>query len=145
MATTTTNMGWTIPSDTDLVSQGAAAMRTLGNAIDTNVSTLTLRDVSGTTDTLVLNDLKNKLIRYSSTSNVAVTIPTFAAVAFPTGTVVNVIKTGSTGTITIAGDTGVTVTSAASVSASPTITTQYAAASLIKIGTDAWYVIGNIA
>lgn len=31
---TTTNFGWTTPADTDLVSQGAAAMRTLGDGID---------------------------------------------------------------------------------------------------------------
>lgn len=34
MSTTTTNFGWTIPSDTDLVTDGAAAMRALGNGID---------------------------------------------------------------------------------------------------------------
>lgn len=34
---TTANNGWTIPADTDLVRNGAAAMRTLGNAIDTTV------------------------------------------------------------------------------------------------------------
>lgn len=33
---TTTNFSWTTPADTDLVSQGAAAMRTLGNGIDTS-------------------------------------------------------------------------------------------------------------
>lgn len=31
---TTTNFGWETPDDTDLVQQGAAAMRTLGNSID---------------------------------------------------------------------------------------------------------------
>lgn len=144
MATTTTNMGWTIPTSTDLVKDGATAIATLGNAIDTNFSTLTLRDVSGTSDTFVLADLKNKLIRYSSTSNVAVTIPLNSSVLFPVGTVINVIKTGATGTITISGAGGVTVTSAAAVSASPTITIQFAAASLIKIGSDAWYVVGNL-
>jgi hypothetical protein len=36
---TTTNFGWTIPADTDLVKDGAAAIRTLGNAIDTTANT----------------------------------------------------------------------------------------------------------
>lgn len=40
MATTTTNFGWSIPSDTDLVKDGAAAMRTLGNSIDTSMAEL---------------------------------------------------------------------------------------------------------
>lgn len=34
---TTTNNGWTIPADTDLVKNGALAIRTLGNAIDTTI------------------------------------------------------------------------------------------------------------
>lgn len=33
---TTTNFGWTTPNDTDLVKNGAAAIRTLGSAIDTS-------------------------------------------------------------------------------------------------------------
>lgn len=40
MTTTTTNFGWTIPSDTDLVKDGASAMRTLGQAIDTSMADL---------------------------------------------------------------------------------------------------------
>jgi len=31
----TTNYGWATPADTDLVKNGANAIRTLGNAIDT--------------------------------------------------------------------------------------------------------------
>lgn len=34
---TTTNYGWTTPNDTDLVKDGASAIRTLGSAIDTTV------------------------------------------------------------------------------------------------------------
>ena len=36
---TTTNYGWTTPADTDLVKDGAAAIRTLGSSIDTTVFT----------------------------------------------------------------------------------------------------------
>ena len=36
---TTTNNGWTTPSDSDPFKQGAAAIRTLGNGIDTTVGT----------------------------------------------------------------------------------------------------------
>ena len=35
---TTSNYGWTIPADTDLVKDGALAIRTLGNAIDTTAA-----------------------------------------------------------------------------------------------------------
>lgn len=37
---TTTNNGWTTPSDTDLVRNGASAIRTLGNNIDTTIGKL---------------------------------------------------------------------------------------------------------
>lgn len=43
---TTTNFGWETPDDTDLVKDGALAMRTLGNAIDTSLVDLK----GGTTD-----------------------------------------------------------------------------------------------
>ena len=33
---TTSNFGWTTPADTDLVKDGAAAIRTLGNGVDTS-------------------------------------------------------------------------------------------------------------
>lgn len=36
----TTNFGWETPDDTDLVKDGAAAMRTLGSAIDTSMGDL---------------------------------------------------------------------------------------------------------
>ena len=47
---TTTNYGWTTPNDTDLVKDGAAAIRTLGSAVDTTTKNLnpetTLGDMS---------------------------------------------------------------------------------------------------
>jgi hypothetical protein len=36
---TTTNYGWTTPDDTDLVKNGADAIRTLGSSIDTSMNT----------------------------------------------------------------------------------------------------------
>lgn len=37
---TTSNFGWTTPADTDLVKDGALAIRTLGNGIDTSMAEL---------------------------------------------------------------------------------------------------------
>ena len=39
MATTTPNNGWTVPTSTDYVKDGATAIETLGDAIDTSVGT----------------------------------------------------------------------------------------------------------
>jgi len=47
---TTTNYGWETPDDTDLVKDGAAAIRTLGNSIDTTMATMvpkTIVDAKG--------------------------------------------------------------------------------------------------
>ena len=51
---TTSNFGWTTPADTDLVKDGAAAIRTLGNGIDTS-----LLDLKGGTSGQVLSKNSN--------------------------------------------------------------------------------------
>jgi hypothetical protein len=51
---TTTNFGWETPDDTDLVKDGALAMRTLGNAIDTS-----LVDLKGGTSGQILSKNSN--------------------------------------------------------------------------------------
>lgn len=51
---TTSNFGWTTPADTDLVKDGAAAIRTLGNGIDTS-----LVDLKGGTTGQVLAKASN--------------------------------------------------------------------------------------
>ena len=51
---TTSNFGWTTPADTDLVKDGAAAIRTLGNGIDTSFV-----DLKGGTTGQVLSKASN--------------------------------------------------------------------------------------
>jgi hypothetical protein len=121
----------------------AAEMNDLAGTVNM-LGDVTLRAVTGTTDTFALTDINNYLITYSSTSSVAITIPLNSSVAIPVGSVINVIKIGASGTITISGAVGVTVASAAAVSASPTITTAFSAATCIKVATDSWYVVGKI-
>jgi hypothetical protein len=43
----TTNYGWTTPADTDLVKNGANAIRTLGNSIDTTTEDIYLLNLMG--------------------------------------------------------------------------------------------------
>ena len=47
---TTTNYGWTTPADTDLVKDGAAAIRTLGSGADTTVKNLNPGTTAGDVD-----------------------------------------------------------------------------------------------
>jgi hypothetical protein len=57
---TTTNFGWETPDDTDLVKDGAAAMRTLGNSIDTSFV-----DLKGGTTGQVLSKASNTDLDYT--------------------------------------------------------------------------------
>jgi ligand-binding sensor domain-containing protein len=110
-----------------------------------SIANLTLRTVTATSDTLVLTDADNKLIVYSTTGTVTITVPPNSSVAMTTGSVINIIKTGATGTLSITQGSGVTISSAGATSTNPVITTQFGAASLMKVDTDTWYVVGRIA
>ena len=114
----------------------AAAMNSIAN--------FTLRNVTTTSDTFVLADADNKLITYASTSATTITIPPESSVAFTTGSVINIIKIGASGTCSVVQGSGVTIASAGAVSTSPTITSAVKAASCLKVGSKSWYVIGGI-
>jgi hypothetical protein len=110
-----------------------------------SIANLTVRAVTSTSDTLVLADADNKLITYSNTGTTTITIPPFTDVAITTGSVINLIKIGSTGTVSITQGAGVTIASTGTTSTNPTITKTFGAVSCIKVSTDSWYVIGRVA
>jgi hypothetical protein len=110
-----------------------------------SIANLTVRAVTATSDTLVLADADNKLITYSNTGTTTITIPPFDSVAITTGSVINVIKIGSGGTVSIIQGSGVTLASTGTVSTNPTITKTFGAVSCIKVSTDSWYVVGRVA
>lgn len=142
MATTTT-FGWTTPDDTALVKDGASAIRSLGSSVDSALGQLTLNAQTGTTYTFVLTDNRNKLVTASNASSQTYTIPLNSSVAFPTGSMINIVQIGA-GQVTIQGASGVTVASTGATSTAPKLRAQYSAATLIKVGTDSWYVIGDL-
>jgi len=200
---TTTNFGWTTPADTDLVKDGAAAIRTLGNGVDTSfldlkggtsgqilaknsntdldfvwiandqgditaVNTNSPLTGGGTTGaltlsydyaagskltlnaqtatyTVVLADADQKLVTMSVASANDFLIPTNANVAFPTGTVINVIQIGAGQTTIKAVTSGTTtISSTGGTATAPKLRKQFSAASCIKVATDTWYVVGDI-
>lgn len=61
---TTSNFGWTTPADTDLVKDGALAIRTLGNGIDTS-----LVDLKGGTTGQILSKASNTDLDYTWINN----------------------------------------------------------------------------
>ena len=110
-----------------------------------SIANLTVRAVTATSDTLVVTDADNKLITYSNTGTTTITIPPFNSVAITTGSVINVIKIGSAGTVSIVQGSGVTLASTGTVSTNPTITKTFVAVSCIKVSTDSWYIVGRVA
>lgn len=95
--------------------------------------------------TVVLGDAF-KLVTMSVASANTFSIPTNASVAFPTGTVINVIQIGAGQTTIQAVTSGTTtISSTGATATAPKLRAQYSAASCIKVATDTWYVVGDIA
>jgi hypothetical protein len=94
--------------------------------------------------TAVIADTYQVLELMNKGTAIAYKIPTNASVAFPIGTVLNILNIGA-GVCTISAVTSGTTTilSAGAVAAAPTLA-QYKSAACIKTGTDAWYVVGAI-
>ena len=115
------------------------------SAVQTQVDAKTAKLISlntqtGTTYTLVLGDA-DKLVEMNNAAANTLTVPPNSSVAFSTGTQIIVVQKGA-GTTTIAAGSGVTLLSKDSALG---IGGQYGAATCIKIATDTWYVIGDLA
>jgi len=168
MATTTTNYGWDIPQSTDLVKDGATAIATLGQDIDTafvdlkggttgqvlskasgtdldftwveqDDTTLSFNAQTGTTYTLVASDV-SKLVTTSNASAVTVTIPPSV---FSTGNQINVQSIG-VGLTSFAAGAGVTITSTGASAAAPILRARYSACTIICTGSNTFTVVGDL-
>jgi hypothetical protein len=89
--------------------------------------------------TLALSD-NYKLIEVNNASARTITIPTNTAVTFPIGTQILISQYGA-GQVTIAPDAGVTLRSSGGKTKTAA---QYAMATLVKRGTNEWYLAGDI-
>lgn len=100
MATTTTNFGWDIPQSTDLVKDGATAMATLGQDIDTSMAELK----GGTTGQILTKTSATDMdftwadndVRTNSVLNAPLEVVDVSSSA-PTGTIN--VEVGSTGSV----------------------------------------------
>ena len=103
------------------------------------LKTQTINAQTGTTYTLVLTDAA-KLVTLTNAAAVTLTVPTNTSVAFPVGTHVDWAQLGA-GQVTVAPAGGVTV------NATPTLKAraQYDAATLVKLATDTWLLVGDLA
>jgi hypothetical protein len=100
---TTTNFGWTTPADTDLVKDGASAIRTLGNGVDTSFV-----DLKGGTTGQILSKASNTDLDFTWTAATTGDITEVQAgvgISIASGTgPIPVITNSSTDLITTAGD-----------------------------------------
>jgi hypothetical protein len=165
---TTTNFGWETPDDTDLVKDGAAAIRTALGGVDTSFvdlkggttgqvlaknsgtdldfvwteqddTTLAFNAQTGTTYTLVAGDV-SKLVTTSNASPVTVTIP---ASTFATGNQIHIQSIGA-GLTTISGG-AVTITSTGATATAPILRARYSACTIICTGTNTFTILGDLA
>jgi len=95
---------------------------------------------AGTAKTLALTD-NGGYVRTTSGSAVTITVPLNSSVAFPTGAEIVVFQDGA-GLVTFAATGGVTIKSKDS---NLSLGGQYSAATLKKVATDTWDLIGDLA
>jgi hypothetical protein len=142
---TTTILGIDLPDDTDLVKDGAAAIRTVGNGFDDALAKVVINSQTATY-TVVLADNKNTLVTMNVATANDFLIPTNANVAFPIGSIINVVQTGVGKTTIEAVTPGTTtISSTGAVATAPDLRKQFSAASCVKTATDTWIIIGDIA
>ena len=113
----------------------AAQMNTLQES-DFNY---TVNTQSGTSYTLVASDL-GKLIKFTNSGSVTLAVPTDASVSYDVGDVI-VLMLDSTGTLTVAGATGVTVNSEGGVME---LNSRYSMATLVKMAANSWVLTGVV-
>lgn len=136
------------PAVATQVNSNFTAVKTLLDTVETTANSastdkvdknLTLNAQTGTTYTLVLSD-SAKVVTLNNASAIALTVPTNASVAFAIGAQVNLVQLGA-GQVTVGG-ASVTLRSQGS---KLKLNGQYSAATLLKINTDEWVLVGNTA
>jgi hypothetical protein len=136
------------PAVATQVNGNFSAVKTLLDTVETTANSastdkvdknLTLNAQTGTTYTLVLTD-SAKVVTLNNASAIALTVPTNASVAFAIGSQVNLVQLGA-GQVTVGG-ASVTLRSQGS---KLKLNGQYSAATLLKIATDEWVLVGNTA
>jgi hypothetical protein len=97
---------------------------------------LTINTQSGTTYSLVADDADSKMVQFTSSSSVTVTVP---SATFTAGQQINLTRYG-TGSVTVQGAAGVTV------NATPTLVlrAQYSAATLVCIDASTFVLYGDL-
>jgi hypothetical protein len=88
--------------------------------------------------TLVLSDA-GKLLTFSAAGSISVTVPPSSSVAFPTGTHIDIARTGAA-TVRVTGATGVTINATPGQS----LRAQYSAGTMILYAGNTWLLVGDL-
>ncbi|HSX42854.1 MAG TPA: hypothetical protein VLF59_02090 [Candidatus Saccharimonadales bacterium] len=105
-----------------------------------NLPLVTTTTQSGTSYTLGLSNA-GTAVEFTASSTVTVTVPPNGSVAFPVGTIIELLQYGA-GTLTVAAGAGVAIRSANNLVAART---QYSTLSLRKRATNEWVLAGDLA
>ena len=159
-----------MPTATDLVTDLPADFEVFGQAVDTSMAdllggttgqvlskasntnmdftwieqddtTLAFNAQTGTTYTLVATDAANKWVTFGNASAITVTVPPSV---FTTGNVIN-CQAILAGQVTFTQGAGVTITSTGATSASPKLSKQFSACSIVCTGSNTFTIVGDIA
>jgi hypothetical protein len=97
--------------------------------------------IAAKTDSYTLSNLdeRDTIVEISKSSATTLTIPTNSSVAYPVGTTIDIIQTG-TGQVTIAGAGGVTVNGTPGLK----LRTQWSSATLLKRAENTWLIYGDL-
>lgn len=99
---------------------------------------LQINSQTGTSYTIQLTDA-SKLVSFDNTSAITVTVPANSSTAFPVGSSL-ILYQKNTGLVSVSAGAGVTIRNA---NGHTGLSGQYASATLIKIDTDEWLLVGE--
>jgi hypothetical protein len=169
MSNPTSNFGWQMPTNSDLVTDLPADFEVFGQAVDTTLvdlkggttgqvlskasntdmdftwieqddTTMSFNAQTGTTYTLVAADV-NKWVTASNASAITVTVPPSV---FSAGNVINLQQIGA-GQVTFAQGAGVTITSTGASASAPKLRAQYSSCSIICTASNTFTIVGDLA
>jgi len=130
-STTEGRIAWDSTADKIIVGDGSTAREFASSTMVTNAQTGSY--------TLVLGD-KDKMVEMNVASANNLTVPLNSSVAFPVGSVINILQVGA-GQTTIVATGGVTINNAIGLKCRA----QWSAVTLIKRATDTWVLVGDTA
>jgi len=114
-----------------------------GTTLNAPIITYTI-NAQTTSYTPVLSDAA-AIVTLSNASANTFSIPTNGVVAYPIGASLTIIQTGAGQTTIQAVTPGTTtIASTGATSTAPKLRAQYSTATVIKVATDTWYVVGDI-